>query len=149
MSEQNKALVRRAVERIWNDADYAVLDQFVSEDFHIHGGAPGTEIHGREGTAQYFAALRSAFPDLRFSIDDQIAEGDRVVTRWSASGTHLGNFFGIPPSGKRVTIEGTDIDRIANGLVVECWPRVDELWLLQQLGAIPAPQTAPAGQVAE
>ena len=90
MSEQNKALVRRAVERIWNDADYAVLDQFVSEDFHIHGGAPGTEIHGREGTAQYFAALRSAFPDLRFSIDDQIAEGEHYLVTGSVEDDTLG-----------------------------------------------------------
>jgi steroid delta-isomerase-like uncharacterized protein len=138
MSEMNKALVRRAVEDVWNQADYAALDELVASDFLIHGATPDAEIHGREGAAQFFVMLRAAFPDLHFTIDDQIAERDRVVTRWTARGTHKGEFQGIPPTGKQVEFSGNDIDRIAGGKVVECWPGVDELGLLRQLGALPA-----------
>jgi predicted ester cyclase len=101
---------------------------------------PGEEIHGRQGIKQFYGMLRAAFPDLHFTIEDQIAAGDRVVTRWTANGTHNGEFQGISPTGKQITIAGIDIDRLANGKVVECWPVADELGLLRQLGAIPAPE---------
>ena len=142
MSEQNKTLVTRAVEEVWNRANYDALEEFVASDFLIHGATPQEEIHGREGAAQFFMMLRGAFPDLHFTIDDMVAEGDRVVTRWTATGTHKGDFQGIPPTGKRVTFSGTDIDRIAHGKAVECWPSIDELSLLKQLDAIPAPARA-------
>lgn len=140
MSHQNRMQVRRAIEEIWNRGNYAVLDEFVARDLVVHASTPGAEIHGAEGAMQFYVALRAAFPDLHFTIEDQIAEGDRVVTRWSATGTHDGEFQGIPPTGKQVTLTGIDIDRLANGKVVECWPQVDELGLLQQLGVIPAPE---------
>jgi steroid delta-isomerase-like uncharacterized protein len=103
---------------------------------------PGEEIHGREGIKQFYATLRAAFPDIHFTIEDQIAEGDRVVTRWTARATHTGEYQGIPPTGKQFSLTGIDIDRIANGKVVECWPIADELGVLQQLGVIPAPEHA-------
>jgi predicted ester cyclase len=84
--------------------------------------------------------LREAFPDLHFTVEDQIAAGDRVVTRWAGTGTHEGEFQGIPPTGRKVRISGIDIDRFASGKVVECWPEVNELGLLQQLGVLPAPE---------
>jgi steroid delta-isomerase-like uncharacterized protein len=141
MSQQNKALVRHGVENVWNGRNVDVVDEIVASDFVIHAASPEKEIHGREGVRNQFADLRAAFPDLHFTIKDHIAEGDRVVTRWAAQGTHLGAFQGIPPTGKQVELTGIDIDRIANGKIVECWINMDELGLMQQLGVIPQQET--------
>lgn len=138
-ANQNKDLVRRAVEEIWNKGNYDNLRQFVSEDFVVHL-SPDEKIHGVDGIKQFFSDLRNAFPDIRFVIEDQVAEGDRVVTHWTATGTHRGTFKGIPPSGKRLSFTAIDIDRIAEGKVVECWSKMDELGLLKQLGVITAAQ---------
>ena len=140
MSEHNKTLMRRAMEEIWNQGNVDLLEEVVSSDFIIH--APQAEIHGRAGARQYLAMLREAFPDIHFTIEDQFAAGDRVLTRWTARGTHTGAFQGIPPTNKQVRLAGTDIDRIANGKVVECWTSTDDLGLLQQLGVMPAPAHA-------
>jgi steroid delta-isomerase-like uncharacterized protein len=140
MSEQNKTLMRRAVEEVWNQGNVDLLEELVASDFIIH--APQAEIHGREGAKQYLAMLREAFPDIHFTIEDQFADGDRVMTRWIAHGTPKGAFQGIPPTNKQVRLAGTDIDRIANGKVVECWTSTDDVGLLQQLGAIPTPEHA-------
>jgi steroid delta-isomerase-like uncharacterized protein len=138
MSEQYKNLVRRAIEEVWNRGNDDLLEELVANDFVIHG--PRAEIHGREGARQYLTVLRVAFPDIHFTIEDQFADGDRVMTRWTARGTHRGEFQGIPPTGKQVTLAGTDIDRITDGKFVECWTSTDDLGLLQQLGVIPAPE---------
>ncbi len=142
MSEQNKALARRAIEELWNRGNYALIDEFVASDFVIHASTPAAEIHGPEEAKQFLTMLHAAFPDIHFTIEDQVAEGDKVSTRWTAVATHMGEFQGIPPTGKRVRLAGMDIDRIANGKVVECWEHSDELGLLQQLGALPAPEQA-------
>ena len=81
------------------------------------------------------AALRAGFPDLTITVEDQVAEGDMVVTRWIARGTHRGAFQGVPATGRDVVMAGTDIDRIVGGKVAECWAQVDELGLMRQLGA--------------
>jgi steroid delta-isomerase-like uncharacterized protein len=138
MSEQNGVLVDRAIAEVWNKGNYAILNELVASDVVIHSSTPGEEIHGPEGIKQFYSALREAFPDIHFTIEDQIAQGDRVVTRWSARATHKGEFQGIPPTDKQVNLSGIDIDRLVNGKVVECWPIVDELNLLQQLGVLPA-----------
>jgi steroid delta-isomerase-like uncharacterized protein len=140
VSEQNKQLVRRAVEEIWNQGRFEIIDELAAGDIVVHGAAPGQDLHGTAALTQFYSALRAAFPDLRFTIEDQIAEGDRVVTRWSARGTHLGEFEGIPPTGKTAAIGGVDIDRLADGKVIECWPFSDQLGMLQQLGVVPAPE---------
>jgi steroid delta-isomerase-like uncharacterized protein len=137
MSEQNKNLARRAVEEVWNRGNFAVVDELAASDIVVHSSTPGKEIHGAEGIKQFYATLRAAFPDIHFTIEDQIAEGDRVVTRWTARATHTSEFQGLPPTGKQYVMAGVDIDRIANGKVVECWPVADELSLLQQLGVVP------------
>jgi steroid delta-isomerase-like uncharacterized protein len=139
MSQQNKMVERRLIEEVWNRGNYAVVDELVASDYLGHSSIPGDETHGREGYRQFYAALRQAFPDLYVTIEDQIAEGDRVVTRWTACGTHRGEFQGILPTGKQGTITGTTIHRLANGKVVECWTNADDLGLLAQLGAVPAP----------
>ena len=141
MSEQHKALIRRVVEEVYNGSKLDVVDEVVSSDFLIHAGAH--DIRGAGAARQYVTSLHEAFPDIHFTIDDQFADGDRVATRWTARGTHSGMFQGIPPTGKEIRMTAIDIDRVANGKIVECWTSVDELGLLQQLGVVPEP--APAG----
>jgi steroid delta-isomerase-like uncharacterized protein len=136
MSEQNKHVVRRAIEEVYNQGNLDVVEELVSRDFVAH--VASENMYGPAGMKQFVASLREAFPDLRMTIDDQIAEGDRVVTRWTARGTHTGSFQGIPPTGKQGTITGIDIDRFAGGKAVECWTNADYLGLMQQLGAVPA-----------
>ena len=87
---------------------------------------------------------RSAFPDVHMQIEDQIAEGDRVATRWVASGTHEGDLMGINPTGNRVTVAGMTIDRIADGQIAETWDNYDALGMMQQVGAIPSPEETQA-----
>ncbi len=114
-TEQNRNLVRRAVEEIWNQGNYDNMEEFISPDFVVHSDTPEEEIHGLENAMQFYIQLRKAFPDIYFTIDDQIAEGDRVVTHWTATGTHKGEFNGIPPTGKQFSVSTIDIDRIVNG----------------------------------
>lgn len=143
MSEQNKTIVRRAFEEVYNRGNLDIVDELVSSDFVVH--ASSEDIHGPTGLKLYVTALRQAFPDLHLTIDDQVAEGDRVVTRWTARGTHTGTFQGTPPTGKHGTMTGIDIDRVIDGRAVECWTNTDELGLLQQLGVVPTPGGSEAG----
>jgi steroid delta-isomerase-like uncharacterized protein len=140
MSEQYKMLMRRAVKEVWNGENFASVDELVTSDVVLHLPKPGNEIHGAEGVRQFYVTLHAAFPDIHFTIEDQIAAGDKVVTRWTCRGTHKGEFQGMSPTGKQISMTGIDIDRIANSKVVECWPVMDELGLLQQIGALPAPE---------
>ena len=137
MSEQNKAFVRRLIEEVIGRGNFALVEELVAADYVGHSSSP--EINTREGHKQFLVALRQAFPDLQIKIEDQIAERDKVVTRWTVRGTHQGEFAGIPPTGKQVVMTGIDIDRIANGKLVECWTKSDDLSMLQQINAIPAP----------
>jgi steroid delta-isomerase-like uncharacterized protein len=134
--EENKNLIRRAIEEIWNGRNYDNVEEFISRDFVVHAATPGEEIHGPEGARQFHIQLRKAFPDIHFTVEDQIAEGDRVVTQWTAKGTHKGEFKGMPPTGKQFKVTAIDIDRIEKGKVVECWTKMDELGLLRQLGGM-------------
>lgn len=138
MSEHDKRLERHLIEEVWNRGNFAVVDELIASDYIGHSSRPGDETHGREGYKQFYATLRKAFPDLQVTVEDQIAEGDRVVTRWTARGTHEGEFQGIPPSGQHGAITGITIDRVADGKVVECWTNADDLGMLRLLGAIPA-----------
>jgi steroid delta-isomerase-like uncharacterized protein len=142
MSEQNKILERRLVEEVWNQGNFAVIDELVARDYLGHSTMPANETHGREGYRQFYAGLRQAFPDILFTVEDQVAEGDRVVTRWTARGTHVGEFQGIPPTGRHGIITGITIERIANGKVVECWTNADDLGMMRLLGVLPASEQA-------
>lgn len=135
-TEQNKALVRQAIDDIWNGGQYELTKRYVTDDFVIHAAKPENEIHGPSGAGQFFSQLRTAFPDIQFSIVDQVAEGNKVATHWMASGTHKGNFKGIPPTGKSFRVTAIDIDHIVDGKITECWSNMDEMSLLQQLGVI-------------
>ena len=142
-TEENKATDRRSIEAGWNQGNTAVFDEVFAADFLGHDpSGPVHEVHGPEGFKQVYAIYRSAFPDTHLTIEDQIAEGDMVVSRWTATGTHQGSMMGIPPSGKRVTITGITITRFANGKAAESWYSYDTLGMLQQIGAIPTPGQA-------
>ena len=144
MSEENKALSRRAIEEIFVAGNLDVVDEIVSEEHVHHDPAIPEEGRGREHFKEFASMYRSAFPDIHLQIEDQIAEGDRVATRWVASGTHEGDLMGISPTGNRVTVAGMTIDRIADGQIVESWDNYDALGMMQQVGAIPSPEEAQA-----
>ncbi len=135
-TEQNKAVVRRFVEEVLSQGNLALIDELFASDYTNYGfGQP----FGREGFLAVLGQFRSAFPDLRFTIEDMVAEGDRVMIRGTARGTHRGEFNGIPPTGKQITVSLMTDYRLANGKIVEDRPLTDMLSLLQQVGAVPAP----------
>lgn len=139
MSEENKALVRRFFEAI-DTGDIAILDEFLAPDYDDHDPPPFPGLApGLVGAKQAFQYALNAFSDFRHTIEDQIAEGDKVVTSIKGDGTHTGEFLGIPATGKEVSMRGIAIHRIAGGKLVEHWGRIDAVALLTQLGAIPAP----------
>jgi steroid delta-isomerase-like uncharacterized protein len=142
MSAENKALARRLLEEAFNAGRLDVTDELVANDFVGHDPALPEEMRGPAGLRELIAGYRSAFPDLRITIEDQIADGDLVVTRWSAKGTHQGELMGVTATGKQATVTGITIDRIADGRIAESWTNWDTLGLMQQLGAIPAPAMA-------
>jgi steroid delta-isomerase-like uncharacterized protein len=137
---ENKALFRRLYEEVINNRNLAVMDELAAPDLIDHEELPPGVPPGREGAKQFFAMLHQAFPDLRVEADEPLAEGDRVVIHATWRGTHQGTFLGIPPTGKAITFTGIDIVRIQDGKMVEHWGITDSLGLLQQLGAIPAPE---------
>ena len=137
MSEQNKAAARRIAEEFFGGGKFEIADELVDKNFVGHDVASPEPIRGAEGLKQQAKGYRDAFPDLQLMIEEQIAEGDMVATRWTASGTHKGDLFGISPTGKQTTVGGMTIDRFMGGKVVESWDNWDALGLMQQLGAIP------------
>jgi steroid delta-isomerase-like uncharacterized protein len=138
MLEANKAISRRVVEEIFNKGRLAAADELVTPDFVGHDPALPQPFRGPDGLRAQAEGYRSAFPDIRITIEDEIAEGDRVVTRWTARGTHEAELFGIRATGRQATVTGMTIDRIVDGRIVETWNNWDTFGLLQQLGAIPA-----------
>jgi steroid delta-isomerase-like uncharacterized protein len=138
MLETNKAIARRIVDEMFNQGRLEAADEIVTPDFVGHDPASPEPIAGPEGLKRNVEGYRTAFPDVRLTIDDEIAEGDLVVTRWTGRGTHQAELFGIPATGKQATVTGMTIDRIVDGRIVESWTNWDTLGLLQQLGAFPA-----------
>jgi steroid delta-isomerase-like uncharacterized protein len=134
-TEDNKAVARRAFDVI-NTGNLDVVDELIAPEYLY--SAPGTpEVRGPEGWKQLISMYRAAFPDLHMTVDDVLAEGDKVAVRWSATGTHRGELMGIPPTGKRVTVTGMIMSRCAGGKFVEEHEIFDSLGMLQQLGAVP------------
>jgi len=136
-TEQNKAMARRFYNEVIGQGKLEVIDQIVAPSFVDHDRDNPT--HDLAGVKQFIAMIRSAFPDVSAKAEDMIAEGDRVVARVTATGTHRGEFMGTPPTGRHITITGIDILRCADGKAVEHWCEFDNLGILQQLGALPAP----------
>lgn len=137
-TEQNKALVRR-LEEVFNRGNISLVDELFAPDFVEHEELPPGIPPGREAVKQLTTMFRSAFPDFKATIDDIVAEGDKVVIRQTWSGTHKGEFMGVPPTGKSVSFGVIDIVRIAGGKLVEHWGQMDMMGMMQQLGAIPTP----------
>ena len=136
MSEVNKALIRQFVEEVQNQHNIDAFEKFFAPSFinyDIIAGLPDT----REGSKQLHRMLFAAFPDLKMTIHDQAAEGDKVWTRKTGSGTHQGELFGIPATGKQVAWNIIDIMTVRNGQVTEHWVVADVLGLMQQLRAVP------------
>ena len=138
MSEaENKEVVRRMAEEIFNKKNVDALGDFMADEMVDHN-APPMEKPGLEGYKDLFRAYLAAFPDLNTSVDDVIAEGDKVVMRVTTSGTHQGNFMGIPATGKKVSFGEIHVVRIAGGKMVEHWGVEDQMGMMQQLGVIPS-----------
>jgi steroid delta-isomerase-like uncharacterized protein len=135
-TEQNKALARY-VRQEFDRGNWAVIDEAYAPDVVMHFAGNPTPLD-LEGMRQLFDAFYTAFPDTTHTFEDQIAEGDKVVTRATLRGTHRGVFQGVPPTGRKIAVEATLIDRISDGKFVEHWSSMDSLGLMQQLGVIPA-----------
>ena len=141
-TEQNKAIVRRVFDEIVNKGNLGVADELLAADYVNHDFPAPTS--GPEGFKLVTTMFRSAFPDIVVTLEDEFAEGDRVVTRGVFVGTHAGDFMGIPATGRAVSIKYLDIWRLENGKAKENWVQMDLLGLMQQLGVIPAPEQATA-----
>ena len=139
--EENKAVIRRYIEELWGQGNMALEDDLLDRSLVDHNPSPGM-TPDYAGHHQILTIFRAAFPDIRMTLDDLVAEGDRVVDRWTARGTHTGEFGGIPATGRPVAVTGIDITRLENGKIVEIWHQEDIIGLMQQLGAIPAPAAA-------
>ncbi len=137
-SEQNKATVRRLIEESWK-GNFGVVDELVASNYTAHDPANPEPLHGPEGVKESISGYRTAFPDARMTIEQQLAEGDLVATRWTGRGTHEGELLGIQPTGKQVTVSGLTISRVVDGKIVEEFQSWDNHGMLEQIGAIPAP----------
>lgn len=136
-TEQNKAVARQMVEEVFNGGNVGAIDNYLTPDFvereELPPGMPG----GRDGVKALTSMLHSAFPDFKARIDDLVAEGDRVVMRQTWSGTHQGEFMGIPATGRQVSFGVIDILRMVDGRCAEHWGQMDSMGLMMQLGALP------------
>ena len=137
--EENKRLAKAMFPKAWNEGDFSVAEKVLSPDVVDHFD----NNKGIEAFKHVILGFRAAFPDVHLTVEDEIAEGDKVVHRWSMTGTHKGPLFGIPPTGKKATWTGITIARFAGGKLVERWANVDVLGILQQIGVIPPPPGAP------
>ncbi len=135
-TEENKTVVRRLFEEVWNQGKMDAVGEILATDYIFHEPVGG-EVRGPEDFKQFVSMYRTAYPDLQFTIEDQIAEGDKVVTHWTSTGTHKGELMGISPTGVQVTVTGIVIGRIAGGKIVEDYCNWDTLGMLQQFGAVP------------
>jgi steroid delta-isomerase-like uncharacterized protein len=140
-TEENKALVRRWF-AAFSSGDVAAVDDLYAADVVDHSPAVPNQAPGRAGIKQIVTSFRAAYPDLAFTVEDLIADGDKVASRWTARGTNTGAFMGMPATGKQVTIAGILIVRVTGGKMVESWVNFDALGMLQQLGVVPAPGQA-------
>jgi steroid delta-isomerase-like uncharacterized protein len=137
-NHDNKAIVSRYYDEVLNQRKVDVLDEIAAEDYVEHDPFPG-QGNGRADLKARVAALHNGFNPLRFTVEDLIAEGDKVVARWTNAGTHSGGFMGIPPTSMPFAITGIDIHIVRNGRLAEHWHVVDQLAMLLQLGVITLP----------
>ncbi|MFQ5864509.1 MAG: ester cyclase [bacterium] len=137
-TEENKAAVRRLIDEAWNKGNLAAIDEILDPDYVLHIAAPGARSD-REGYKQAVSMYRTAFPDFHFTIEDMVAEDDKVVIRCTMGGIHKGEFMGNAPTGKELTQTAIAIRRFEGGKIVEEWVESDMLGLMQQMGVVPSP----------
>jgi steroid delta-isomerase-like uncharacterized protein len=137
-AETNKEIIRRLAEEPWR-GNLDVIDEHVADDYVGHDPSQPEPLRGPAGVKQFVEAYRTAFRDVRITVEEQLAEGDTVATRWTGRGTHEGELMGIAPTGKEATVTGITISRLRNDKVVEEWTNWDTLGMLVQLGAVPEP----------
>jgi steroid delta-isomerase-like uncharacterized protein len=138
-TEENKATFRRYVEEVGNEGNLDLAEE-IFDRYLAHQPDGSALERGPEDVKRFMGEFRSAFPDFHSTVEDQLAEGDKVVTRWRMRGTHEGEFRGIAPTGNELDITGMGIFRFSDGKVVESWDNFDQLGMMRQLGAIPAPE---------
>jgi steroid delta-isomerase-like uncharacterized protein len=141
MSNANKEVICAFIEEVINQRRLERADDLVKEDFIELDPLPGQQ-QGREGLKEVISQMQTAFPDLRWVVDEMVAEDDKVVSRFHWTGTHQGNFLGIPATGRSVTVNGVVIDRLESGKMADSRILMDTLGMMQQLGVIPAPASA-------
>jgi len=134
----NKQIGRLVLEQMWGEGRLELADQLYSDHYvdHVGRGPEPVEVKGIAGIKQAVSSFRHAFPDLSYTVEFQVAEGDLIVSRFSARGTHRGVFLGVAPIGRAVTYSGIDINRVRDGRIIESWVNYDALALLQQLGIV-------------
>ncbi len=137
-AETTEQIYRRYLEEGWNGGNFAVLEEIVAPDFKDHANPPGFPS-GLDGLKAVFTTLRTAFPDLKATIDDVTADGDKVWARTMQQGTHTGQLMGMAPTGRRMTMANIGIYRFSDGKMVEHWAVSDQLGMMQQLGLVTVP----------
>jgi steroid delta-isomerase-like uncharacterized protein len=137
MSEHNKAIVRRLFAELWNNGNLSVADEIFAPTYAHHDASTPDFGKGPDSEKRRASLYRNAFPDIHLTIEDVIAEGETVMTRWSCRGTHKGDLNGIAPTGKHITTSGVTIARVSNGKIVEGYVNWDALGMMQQLGVVP------------
>jgi steroid delta-isomerase-like uncharacterized protein len=143
LSEENKAIVRQQEEELFTQGNLDATDEVYAPDYVGHDPSNSEEVRGLEAAKRAASDYRQAFPDLRVTVEDLIAEGDRVAARLRFRGTHLGELDGIAPTGRRVDCTGIVISRIEEGKIAEDWANFDDLGMMRQLGLIPKPGQRP------
>lgn len=138
----SKSLAQAQYDRIWSGGDYSAISELYTEDCRMHDPMFPSAVAGRQGVRSLIGAYRRAFPNLTFSVEDQIAERDRVVTRWTARGTHLHELLGIAATGRQIEVTGSTIARLEAGRVAEAWVHWDRTALFKQLGVVREPAEA-------
>ncbi len=140
-AEESKAIVRRFW-GVWEEGNIDLVDQLLAPDYTNHTPAAPDQPTGPEGVKAVVTMFRGAMPDLRVIVEDMIAEGDRVAVRYTLEGTHEGDLFGVPPTGRRLSIKSIAVERVSEGKIREHWRITDSLDMMQQLGVIPVPEHA-------
>lgn len=143
MSDEIRDVARQYMDEVYNKGHVDFIDEVVASNYVVHDpNSPEGMSGGVEGAKRFIEIYRSAFPDIQITVEDLITEGNKVVTRWTARGTHQGELMGIPPSGNFMEVTGISIDRTEGGKFVESWSNYDALGMMRQLGTVPEPEHA-------
>ena len=144
MSQDNAAIGRSWFEQVWNQRNLNAADQLAAADCRAYGHAPNDQPIGIPQFKEFAHSVLAAFPDIKVSVEETVSEGDRSVIRWRAEMTHAGEFAGVAPTGKKVTVRGISVMRFDGGKIAEAWDHWDQLGLLTQIGAVPPADLARA-----